>query len=204
VIGTTTLSRTATRRLSALLLAVAVLMLPLALPVAHAEPDYPPSFYKISAPSFTARVGGTIPFTAQTFQAGSAVSYSVVSGAKSVTSGSVNADNKGVARQSITFTVAGKNTVTMSGTSDQGKDLSLSADITVTTADASGGNGTGSGSGSGDSANTPQADQGGIPVFGGGLPRTGAEIAMTVLMGVALIGGGAALVVATRRRSTTS
>ena len=198
VIGTVTLNGAALRRVFALVLAVFVLMLPVALPSAHAEPDYPPSFYKISASTFTARVGQSIDFKAQTFEAGSAVSFDVSADGGSVTSGSTNADARGIARQSITFTVVGDNTLTMSGTSDQGRPLTLRASIAVTAADAggNGGNG-GDNGGSGD----PAADESGVPFLGGGLPRTGGDIALTVLIGAGLLAAGAALVVAARRRS---
>jgi len=189
VFGTVTLNGTAARRMFALLLALAVLLLPVALPVASAQTDYPPSFYKISAESFTARVGGKIAFKAQTFQAGSAVDFRVSSAGALVTSGTTTADAAGIARQTITFTVEGKNTVTMSGTSDKGRPLTLSADVTITAAAAQSG-----------APGDPQAAPSGVPFFGGGLPRTGGDIAMTVLIGLALIGGGIALVVGSRRR----
>jgi len=183
------LSGTAKRRMFALLLAVAVLLMPVALPLANAEPNYPPTFYKISADSFSTRVGGKIDFKAQTFQAGSTVDFDVAADGSTVTSGSTNADGKGVARQTITFRVAGTNTLTMSGTSDKGQPLTLRADIAVSAADD--GN---------DPGATDDTDSGGVPFLGGGLPRTGGEIALTVLIGLALLGGGAALVAATRRR----
>jgi LPXTG-motif cell wall-anchored protein len=198
VIGTDTVNGSAVRRVFALLLAVAVLMLPVALPMAHAEPDYPPSFYQISASTFNARVGESIDFKAQTFEAGSAVSFDVSVDGSSVTSGSTSANSEGIARKTITFTVEGTNTVTMSGTSDKGEPLSLRANVTITAAGGGGNGGNGGGNG-GD----PQADEGGVPFFGGGLPRTGTEIASTVLIGLVLLGGGAALVVATRRRRSS-
>ena len=196
------------RRLFALALALVVLLLPVALPPANAEPDYPASFYKISASSFTARVGTSIDFKAETFASGSAVSYSVTAAGAAVTSGSTTADAKGVARQSITFTVVGANKLTMSGTSDKGSPLTLSANIKVTADDAgNGGTATGDNnpgaSSSNGSSDPVTSDSGGVPFFGGGLPRTGGEIALTVLIGLALIGGGAALVVAARNRRTS-
>jgi len=193
VIGTVTVNGAALRRVFALVLAASVLMLPVALPSAHAEPDYPPSFYKISASTFTARVGQSIDFRAQTFEAGSAVVFEVTESGNALTSASSNADARGIARQSITFTVVGDNTLTVSGTSDQGRPLTLRASIAVTAADG-GGNG---GDGSGD----PAADESGVPFLGGGLPRTGGDIALTVLIGAGLLAAGAALVVAARRRS---
>lgn len=188
-------STTATRRAFALVVAVAVLLLPVALPTASAEPDYPPIFYKISASTFMARVGQQISFKAQTYDANSAVSWEVVAGGSTVASGSTQANADGIARQTIRFTVAGTNRVTMSGTSDKGEPLSLSVNVTITEANSNTGNNTGGNTGS----DEPQADEG-VPFFGGGLPRTGSEIAMTVLVGLLLLGGGAALVVATRRR----
>ena len=210
VIGTVTFSGAALRRVFALVLAVFVLMSPVALPSAHAEPDYPPSFYKISASTFTARVGQDIDFKAQTFEAGSAVSYDVAADGGSVTSGTTNADARGIARQSITFTVVGANTVTMSGTSDQGRPLNLKASITVTAddPDGNGGNGgndgnggSGGDNGTGGGSGDPAADESGVPFLGGGLPRTGGDIALTVLIGAGLLGAGAALVFAARRRN---
>ena len=189
---TISLSGTAERRIFALLLAVAVLLVPVAIPMANAEPNYPPTFYKITADSFSTRVGGKIAFKAQTFQSGSTVDYEVVADGSTVTSGSTNADGKGVARQTITFRVAGTNTVTFSGTSDKDEPLTLSADVEVTAAGESEGDDPGADDGDG--------DDGGL--LGGGLPRTGGEIALTVLIGLALLGGGAALVVANRRRRT--
>jgi len=213
VIGTVTLSGAALRRVFALVLAVLVVMSPVALPSAHAEPDYPPSFYKISASTFTARVGQAIDFKAQTFQAGSAVSFDVAADGGSVTSGTTNADARGIARQSITFTVVGANTVTMSGTSDQGRALNLNVNIAVTaddpggnggTGDNDGDNGTGGNggdNGTGGGSGDPAADESGVPFLGGGLPRTGGDIALTVLIGAGLLGAGAALVFAARRRN---
>ncbi len=202
VIGTISLSGNAKRRTFALLLAVAVLLTPIALPLANAEPNYPPTFYKISADSFSTRVGGKIDFKAQTFQSGSIVTFDVAADGSTVDSGSTDADGKGVARQTITFKVVGTNTVTMKGTSDKGEPLTLTADIEVRAAAAGDGNdpgANGDGNNSGSNVNA-DSDSGGVPFFGGGLPRTGGEIALTVLIGLALLGGGAALVAATRRR----
>jgi hypothetical protein len=202
VIGTMSFSGTAKRRMFALLVAVAVLLVPVALPLANAEPNYPPTFYKISADSFSTRVGGKIAFKAQTFQAGSTVDFAVAADGSTVASGSTNADGKGVARQTITFRVVGTNTLTMSGTSDKGQPLTLRADIEVSA--AADGNDPGTNDGTDGSGGTDGTDDsGGVPFFGGGLPRTGGAIALTVLIGLGLLGGGAALVAATRRRRTS-
>lgn len=184
------------RRGVALVAMAAVLAMPIGLAPANAEPDYPPVFYQISASSYTSSVGGKVTFTAQTFAAGSVVDVDVSVDGDSVGSGNANANRKGVAVTDVTFTVVGVNRVTMSGTSDTGEDLSLSADVTVTAADddvvpVDDNNG-----GSGDDANAG----GGVPFLGGGLPRTGGEIAATVLVAVALLGAGFLLVIATRRR----
>ena len=205
VIGTVTLNGAALRRVFALVLAVFVLMSPVALPSAHAEPDYPPSFYKISASTFTARVGQSIDFKAQTFQDGAVVSFDVAADGGSVTSGTTNADARGIARQSITFTVVGDNTLTMSGTSDQGRPLTLRASIAVTADEpgGSGGNGDGNDAGGDNGSGDPAADESGVPFLGGGLPRTGGDIALTVLIGAGLLAAGAALVFAARRRTTS-
>jgi LPXTG-motif cell wall-anchored protein len=192
----------------AVVAAAAVLALPMGLAPAQAEPDYPPSFYKISAESFSARVGQSLKFHAQTFKAGSAVSVDVTVADENVSSGSATADRKGVASTSVTFTVAGVNTVTMSGTSDAGDPLALSADITVTAAGGGDDNvapvdnngGGDNGSGSGDESASGGSDAGGVPFLGGGLPRTGGQFAATGLIALVLVGLGALLVVFTRRR----
>ena len=207
VIGTVTSNGAALRRVFALLLAVAVLMLPVALPQAHAEPDYPPSFYKISATTFSAKVGDTIDFKAQTFKSGSPVTFEVLADGDSVSSADVNADGKGIARQSLTFTVVGQNTVTASGTSDKGTPLSLKATVTVS-ADTAGNGGNGgddnNASGSDDNSSANSADDNsGVPFLGGGLPRTGGDIALTVLIAAGLLGAGTALVIAARKRRTS-
>lgn len=193
-------TRAVRRRGVAIAAAAAVLSVPLGLAPAQAEPDYPPSFYKISAEAFNARVGQSLSFRAQTFQAGSSVAVDVSVGNRSVGSSSAKANAKGIASTAVTFTTAGVTTVTMSGTSDVGDPLSLSADVTVTAKDEAvtpvGGGGQGGSSAGG-------SDAGGVPFLGGGLPRTGAEIVGTVLVGAVLIGLGALLVVFTRRRRTS-
>jgi LPXTG-motif cell wall-anchored protein len=203
VIGTKTV-----RRATAVVAIAAVLALPMGLAPAMAEPDYPPSFYKISAESSTARLGQSLDFSAQTFAKRSTVSVDVTVDGDSVDSGSTTANRDGVAKTSVTFNTLGVNTVTMSGTSDRGEALSLSADITVTEAgggdvapvpgddDGNGGSSDGGSASGGDNA-------GGVPFLGGGLPRTGGEIAATALVAAALVGLGALLVTFTRRRRTS-
>ena len=179
----------------------ALLAMPIGMGTANAEPDYPPKFYKITASSFNAKVGQSVKFTAQTFRSGSAVAVDVSVDGASVGSSGATANGKGIATTSVKFTVVGVNRVTMSGTSDTGEDLALSADITVTEAgsdvvpvtdDGNGGNGDGNAS--------DDTNAGGVPIIGGGLPRTGGEIAGTRLVGAVLMGAGFLLVVATRRR----
>jgi LPXTG-motif cell wall-anchored protein len=202
VFGTKTL-----RRSMSVLAAAAVLAVPLGMAPANAEPDYPPRFYKISANAYTAQIGDTIKLTAQTYRSGSAVAVDVSVDGSSVGTSDAKANSRGVATTSVTFTVVGVNRVTMSGTSDTGEDLSLAADITVTAESddvvpvSDGGNDDGSGSGSGDEADSNAG--GGVPFLGGGLPRTGGEIAGTVLVAAALLGAGFLLVIATRRRRSS-
>jgi LPXTG-motif cell wall-anchored protein len=181
----------------------AVAVVPLAGP-ASAEPNYPPVFNKISASSFVVTRGGSITFMARTFVPGSTVSFLVESGGTTVTSGTAVADADGKVTQDITFTEAGSNSVTFSGTSSKGKPLVMTVTVTVTDPSSGGGNGDNGGAGgTGGTGGTGGADNGtsagGIP-FIGGLPRTGAQIAATVAVGAALLGAGAFLVMATRRR----
>jgi LPXTG-motif cell wall-anchored protein len=193
VFGTKTL-----RRGAALVAVAAVLAMPIGMAPANAEPDYPPVFYKISASSFNAKVGQSVTFTAQTFRSGSAVAVDVSVDGASVGSSGTSANGKGIATTSVKFTVTGVNRVTMSGTSDTGEDLALSADVTVTEA---GDNVVPVGDDGGNASDDTNA--GGVPFIGGGLPRTGGEIAGTVLVAAGLIGAGFLLVVATRRRRTS-
>ena len=187
----------------ALTAAVAVLALPMGMAPANAETNYPPVFYQITATSFNAKVGGSVTFTAQTFSAGSAVDVNVSADGSSVGKSTATANKKGIATSKVTFTVVGVNSVTMSGTSDTGEDLSLTADITVTAAGGNNGNNGGNaGNGSGDATDGGDA-AGGVPFLGGGLPRTGGEIAGTVLVAAVLIGAGFLLVIATRRRRSS-
>jgi len=201
VFGTKTL-----RRSMSVLATAAVLAVPMGMGSANAMPDYPPKFYKISANQYTATIGSSVRLTAQTYRAGSAVAVDVSVDGSSVGTSSAKANSRGIATTSVTFTVAGVNRVTMSGTSDTGEDLSLAADITVTAAKedvvpvSDGGNDGGTGSGSGDNAD---ANAGGVPFLGGGLPRTGGEIAGTVLVAAVLLGAGFLLVIATRRRRSS-
>ena len=172
--------------------------MPIGLAPANAEPGpYPPVFYKITASSFNAKVGQSVKFTAQTFRSGSAVAVDVSADGASVGSSGATANGKGIATTSVKFTVVGVNRVTMSGTSDTGEDLALSADVTVTEAGSDVVPVTDDGNGGNASDDT---NAGGVPIIGGGLPRTGGEIAGTLLVGAVLIGAGFLLVVATRRR----
>ena len=189
-------------RAMALVAAAAVLAMPIGMAPANAEPDYPPVFHKISASSYYAKVGQSVTFTAQTFGSGSTVAVDVSVGGTSVGSSGASANGKGVATAKVKFSVAGVNTVTMSGRSDTGERLALSADVTVTEAtqtvvpvdNANGGSGGQASDGS---------NAGGVPFLGGGLPRTGAEIAGTVLVGSLLVALGALILVATRRRRSS-
>jgi LPXTG-motif cell wall-anchored protein len=197
----------------ALTAAAAVLAVPLGMAPANAETNYPPVFYQITATSFNAKVGGSVTFTAQTFSAGSAVDVNVSADGSSVGKSTATANSKGVATSKVTFTTVGVNSVTMSGTADTGEDLSLTADVTVTAAGgddvtpvSDGGDNGGNadnGSGGSDNATDDSNAAGGVPFLGGGLPRTGGEIAGTVLVAAVLIGAGFLLVIATRRRRSS-
>ncbi|MFZ0325318.1 MAG: LPXTG cell wall anchor domain-containing protein [Actinomycetes bacterium] len=193
------------RRIVGLTAAAVALTVPMAAP-AWAEPDYPPVWNQISASSFVVARGGAVTFKAQTFQAGSSVAYRVTAAAGTAASGSATADAKGVVTQAITFTKTGVNTVTFSGTQKDGGALELVAAVTVTAADSAGngstsGNGGASGSSNGNGSTTASnAVAGGIPIINGALPRTGAQIASTVMVAAALLLGGFALVAAARRR----
>lgn len=226
MIGTLTLGSTQVRRIAALVVALAVMLLPLTATSAKAEPNYPPSFDGISASKTCAKVGTKIRFRAMTFEPGSTVMYDVAG--PMVKSGSVTANGSGKALKTIRFTKVGDYTVTFSGTGDDGEPLVLSIDVTIVkkarqcsgsedsrSGSGSGGGGSGSvapanesndpASQSNDPAVAAKSDESSGAAFFGGLPRTGGEIALTVLVGVALLGGGIGVVLATRnRRSTTS
>jgi LPXTG-motif cell wall-anchored protein len=161
--------------------------------VANAEPDYPPGFNQITASKFTVASGGSIVFKAQTFKSRSVVKFKVRAHGKVVKTGTVRANRKGVARRSIRFTVVGVNKVTFSGTSKRGRPLVLSTKITVKAKTKSG---------SGGATISPVAVSSGTSSAGGGLPVTGGQIAVGLLVGVLLLLGGGLLVAASRRRHT--
>ena len=188
---------------------------------AFAEPTYPPAFNQILASRYNVCVGGTVAFKAQTFQANSSVSYTVMVVNSTITSGTVTASKKGVAKKPIKFTTVGTNTVTFSGTAKNGGPLVLSANIAVSSKPpCSSGNGSSSGSSSGGAVSGASGGNAGVngasgndpavsgtsggavsAASGGGLPVTGGQVAMTLLVGGVLVGLGALLLAGSRRRT---
>jgi hypothetical protein len=242
----TSVQRARARGVLSLLGVGALLVVVTALP-ASAEPNYPPSFYRISADSYTTHKGGRIGFTAQTFAPGSAVTFKVTVDGAAVATTSTTATGAGLASRALTFNTEGANTVSVSGTSDENAPLQMSTNVTVSAVSPGGsgsntggsntsGNGSNTGgSNSGGSANTggsgsntnssntgnggsgsnannggtdsgaqasgPQRDS--APFFAGAPPRSGSDIAITVVGALALIGAGGALVMVGRRRRTS-
>ena len=184
---------------------------------AFAEPTYPPAFNQILASRYNVCVGGTVAFKAQTFQANSSVSYTVMVVNSTITSGTVTASKKGVAKKPIKFTTVGTNTVTFSGTGKNGGPLVLSANIFVSSkppcssgsgsssggavSGASGGNAGVNGASGNDPAVSGTSGGAVSAASAGGLPVTGGQVAMTLLVGGVLVGLGALLLAGSRRRT---
>jgi len=166
---------------AALLLAAAALLIA---PSAEAKP-YPPTQCSLSASSARIQAGGTVTLVGTGFDADTTVTITLASSGAAL--GTAVTDANGTF--SITVDVpsdapSGENTVIASGGS-----TTCSAHGTS----SSGVEGVGVGSGSG----TPGS---GSSSGSGTLAETGVKIATISLIGLALIGGGAMLLTAGRRR----
>lgn len=106
----------------------------------------------------------------------------------------VTADANGAFTTSVTLTQAGTNIITASGLDRNGNPLTLSATVFVTGGSGVGGDGSGTGSGSGSGSG------GGSASGVGGLPNTGADLKLPVILGGALVLLGGGTLVAGRRR----
>ena len=171
------------RRAAAVLAAAVALTAVAALP-AVAEPNYPPSFTRISADRtiVAPRIAGG--FVAQTFAPGSRVDVSVTGTSAQRTTATANAD--GVARASLAFAAVGTQTVSFAGVDPAGSPLTLSTKIQVVPAgsDGSGDNGSGStgtgasgpgGQGAAGHGSTSGPSTGGASVGGGSTGAPGSS-----------------------------
>lgn len=185
------------RRLVALLGLVSVVLLGAAGP-ASAAATYPATdngvFVDSGSTSIT--VGDAVRMSAQTFEAGSDVTFVVSSPLASLGAGRLGAaaavaacttgstcvttaDSSGVAAATITFTQPGRQTVTARGTGTDGKDLTLSSTVTVSAA-------------------------GSAAPSGSNLARTGTNIIRFAVVGAALVAVGALILATVRRRRTAA
>lgn len=125
----------------------------------------------------TAEAGATVTASGGGFAAGSEVEVYSCDGSLL---GTATADSGGNVEATFTFpddTPEGTCTVQLVGVNGEGGDNVLAVDFTITT-DGAG--------------------------AGGGLPFTGFEVASATLLGLGLVGGGAAFVVAGRKRKSAT
>lgn len=190
------------RRLAVLASFVALIVCGLALP-ASADATYPATgnAIVITSGSTVIVVGGSTTVSAKTFKANTHVTFTVSSplaslgssrggalavpeaavaaAAAACTTGSscdTMADSNGVATAKITFTQAGKQTITATGTGVDGKALTVTSTVTVAASNSS------------DTSTGP-------------LAKTGTDLVKYGTIGVALIIVGGLIVAAFRRRS---
>ncbi|HST65351.1 MAG TPA: LPXTG cell wall anchor domain-containing protein [Mycobacteriales bacterium] len=109
---------------------------------------------------------------------------------------SVTADANGAFSTTVTLTQAGTNVITATGLDPNGNLRTLSTTVFVGGAGSGAGGGTGAGSGAGSGSGAGGGNASGA----GGLPNTGADLKLPVILGgiLVLLGGGA--LVAGRKR----
>lgn len=112
----------------------------------------------------------------------------------------VNADANGAFTASVTLTQAGVNVITASGLDPDGNLRTLTTTVLVGGTGSGVGSGNGSGNGSGTGSGTGSGSGGGSASGVGGLPNTGADLKMPVILGGALVLLGGGTLVASRRR----
>lgn len=185
-----------------MLVAVAVLgLFGLAGPaLAAPSPSYPPGNPILRIDKTLVRVGGTATVTVSSCKPNSAATLTVTGPGRAPGSAPVTypitIDGSGNASKVLTFTRLGRNTVTLECLDIHGNTVTAQVFVTVAAAPASGGGGvlgevkTGSGTGESTGSGVSAAD----------LAATGARIVGPLLLGAALLGGGAGLVLLARRR----
>jgi len=192
-------ARSLWRRVALALVGV-LIALPASLAVAgtaNAEPNYPPHFNKITASRHTVCKGGKVKFRAMYFKPRSTVTWQVTKTSMVLATGSVKANKKGVVKKTLTFTSPGTNFVTFSGPAKRGGGtLSLTVKITVTSKRCGAPHREGGSSGAALAAGASTGDP-----SGAGLPVTGAQVALLVLLAGGLLVGGSVLIGASRRRT---
>ncbi|HVQ95035.1 MAG TPA: LPXTG cell wall anchor domain-containing protein [Mycobacteriales bacterium] len=147
---------------------------------AVAEPVYPPATGGLSVSATTVSAGGSVHVAGGGFEAGSTATVTVrVTGIGIVDSFTVTADDSGVISTNVLLSHSGTTTIVVTGVDPTGAARVLTSVVEATSVSASG-----SGSGSGSKA----------------LPDTGASIGAPLVLGVALLLGGAGAVLAGRRR----
>ena len=166
--------------------------------VANAEPNYPPHFNKITTSRSTVCKGGKVVVKAMYFQSFSTVSWQITHNSTVLNSGTVVANKKGRVMIKPTFNTPGLNMITVSGPAKKGGGtLTLTAKVHVTTKRC--GVPSGSGGSSGAAVAGAVTDPG--DPAGAGLPVTGAQVALLVLLAGGLLIGGGILLSASRRRT---
>ena len=139
--------------------------------------------------------GGAGHISGAGFRARSSVAFS----ADSVSIATLTATAAGTVDHDFTMPdlSAGPHSLVLSGVRPDGSPLTLSVPVTVLARSGTGGNGGGNGGGTG---GTSGGTSGGTTTSGSSLPRTGLDVALVGVAGVALVGAGAGSVVLGRRR----
>jgi LPXTG-motif cell wall-anchored protein len=164
----------AIRRLlvGAVLGAVASVALPAA--AAVADPTYPPSIGGLSVSASTVVAGGSVHVSGSGFKPGSEATVTVRIGGVVVNSFTVTVGSGGDIAATVVLAAAGTATIVVTGIDPSGATRVLTSVVLA----ASGSSGSAS----------------------AGLPDTGASIGTPLLLGGALVLGGAGAILATRRR----
>ncbi|MEN3361308.1 MAG: hypothetical protein V7637_5290 [Mycobacteriales bacterium] len=140
--------------------------------IAVAEPAYPPSVGSLTVPTTTVTAGHSLHVSGTGFAGGSTVTVTVWVGGVAVDSFTVTADSSGAISTGVLLSRFGRATIVVTGLDPNGASRVLTSVVEATA----------------------------VAAGGAGLPNTGASIRIPLVLGGALLLGGAGAVLAGRRR----